>query len=97
MHFTGMARIARFARCWGMDTYRSTAMRWPTRDGVMPVRLFFALESAMCGIAAAEQLQQYYAVALGTAQVMGGKEGRGALTEAVQSLTALAYPGASDG
>lgn len=71
-------------------------MRWPTRDGVIPMSLFLLLESAIVNVAAAEQLQAYYAAFLAAAQVHGGKEGQPALRDAVRTLTALAYPGSSD-
>jgi hypothetical protein len=67
-------------------------MRWPTRDGVVPAALFFALEAESAHVAAAEQLQHYYAGLLAGAQVHGSKESKAARDEAVRTLTALAYP-----
>jgi hypothetical protein len=71
-------------------------MRWPTRDGVIPLRLFLALEDAIANIAAAEQLQMYYGTLLSGAQIHGGPEGRPAIDRAVADLNALAFPEAPE-
>jgi hypothetical protein len=92
VHLPAAYRIARFARFYGMTTYRGASMRWPTRDGVIPANAFFAMERQIAHVSAAEQLQSYYAVLLGTAAVMGGKEGRSALDAAVTAVKDLAYP-----
>lgn len=67
-------------------------MRWPTRDGVIPCRLFFVLDAERHGVASEEQLSAYHAVLLATATVHGGEEGKGSRDAAVRSLTQLAYP-----
>lgn len=67
-------------------------MRWPTRDGVIPLVEFLALEDRIANVAAAEQLQAYYASLLAVAQVHGGADGKSGRDTAVRSLTALAYP-----
>lgn len=82
--------FARFIQLYGMDTYHNVA--WPTRDHVIPFQLFYLMLGAIANLAAAEQLNAYYAALLAGAQVQGGEEGRAAREEAVRSLAALAHP-----
>lgn len=91
-----MRRVARFVRFFGMDTYRGAGMRWPTADGVIPWRVFVALEVGRFGVSAEEQLMTYQAVLLATAQVHGNEAGRADRAKAVRVLTALAHPDAPD-
>lgn len=67
-------------------------MRWPTRDGVIPFRLFFALESERLGVSAEEELASYHSMLLATAQIHGGPQGKSERDTAVRALTALAHP-----
>ena len=68
------------------------APQWRTPDGVIPYPLFFVLLRAIANVAAAEQLQDYFAGLLAAGQVWGGKDASSSLQSAVRSLTALAYP-----
>jgi hypothetical protein len=82
--------LARFIQLYGMDTYRNAV--WPTRDQVIPFQLFYLMVGAIANLAAAEQLNAYYAALLAGAQVQGGEEGRASRDESVRSLAALAHP-----
>lgn len=92
---TPRRRIARFARFYGMDTYRGAAMRWPTPDGVIPFRLFFALEAERITLSAEEQLSAHHVALLAAAQVHGGPAGKPARDAAARALVALAHPEAA--
>lgn len=73
-----------------MDTYRNPF--WPTRDRVVPVRLFYPFLEAIGNVSAAEELQQYFATVLASAQVWAPEDKQGTIQRAVKALRAMAYP-----
>lgn len=81
-------RIARFIRFYGMDYYRSAI--WPTRDQVIPFKVFALFEAAIGNVAAFEKLQMVQAVAHGYGIAMSGSS---SLVESqTKKLTAQAFP-----
>jgi hypothetical protein len=82
--------VARFIRFYGMDTW--TNATWPTRDRVIPFRLFFALLAVMPGVVASEQLDDYYVAVLAGAMVHGTEEGQAHRTAMINRLVQQAHP-----
>lgn len=76
-----------------MATYRNAG--WPTRDRVIPIRLFFLMVEALAAIGAADELTQYYAGVLAHGQIWASAEGRQEITATVARLRALAFPESS--
>lgn len=81
-------RISRFLRTHGWHVYHNP--RWPTRDHVIPIRLFGLLDAVGEHVRAAEKLQLVEAVAHGTAVANNGKDS--AVRSMTDRLTRFAYP-----
>ena len=65
--------IAQFIRCYGAGTFRGG---WPTRDGVIPWALFWALYTQIPRLAALERIHESTAVAHGIAVAFSGTDPR---------------------
>jgi hypothetical protein len=82
--------VSRFIRFYGMDAW--TNPTWPTRDRVIPFKLFFAMLIALTNIEAGEQVQAYHAALLAGAMIHGGEDGRATRERHVEQLLSRAYP-----
>lgn len=63
---------------------------WPTRDGVIPHKLFTLLLRAIDGIEAGEQLRMAQSIAVGIALAIDGKSSK--TKNAVRKITRRAFP-----
>ena len=82
--------IARFLRFYGGDVWRSDA--YPTRDRVVPWKLFHLLRAAMRPILIGEQLDASFAVQHGYVSARLDAKHRFKFDHKTRELRAIAFP-----